>query len=485
MGYNTHMPPRLKRCLWVQYPVILATIILLLVVPRWLEGQSNLQQARMWITDGEHSLAAGALEAAAKRLPWEDSLWQQAGSSALEGGDTAEAIRLFEQARHRGQLSLDGWVVLGDLYTEQGDPVRAIETWSEAMSLFKTGSLLGDPGPLLNRLVDVAHQEDNFVSEEALLGDWLAADPQAAYAHYRLGLVLSLTDPDRALDEILLATSLDPELDAPVQAMRLALSSALSTDDRAYQMLITGRGLANLSEWGLAREAFRQALEMDNSYGEAWAWLGEAEQQLGGDGFAHLQRAIFLAPDSAMVQVLVGLYWQREGEMSLAITTYRNAVALEPFNPAWQLTLAGAYEGAGDLISALEHYSLATDLGPGEAIYWRMLAVFCLRNGVELMPTGVPAARRLVVLAPDDWLSHDIAGQIWLDSGNLTQALDEFQRAIELDPSQAAPYLHLGVLYLQTGDRQKAFDHLVNTHRLEPHGPLGVQAQRLLDQYFP
>jgi Flp pilus assembly protein TadD len=149
------------------------------------------------------------------------------------------------------------------------------------------------------------------------------------------------------------------------------------------------------------------------------------------------------------------------------------------------MALGGAYEQNGNLIAALEHYQRAVELAPDEATAWRALAEFSLRNSVDLAGTGLPAARRLVELVNNDWQADDIAGQILMENADIIGAEALLKKAVELDPTQAAPALHLGLLYLQTGNRVSAYSYLNQAKVFDPDGPYGWQAKRLLEQYFP
>jgi Flp pilus assembly protein TadD len=259
----------------------------------------------------------------------------------------------------------------------------------------------------------------------------------------------------------------------------------LISDDNAYQLLVSGRALGALGNWDLAVEAFRKAIAVRADYAEAWAWLGEAKQQQGQDGSVEIARAIALNPDSALVESLYGLYLQRQKQPKQALAAIQKAAALEPDNPGWQMALGEAYEETGDLISALKYYQNATELSPDDATFWRALAEFSLRNNLDLAGTGLPAASRLVELAGNDWQSDDIAGQILLETDDLVGAEALLKKAIELDSSQAAPFLHLGLLYMQTGDRAAALASLNQAKASDPNGSIGWQANRLLEQYFP
>jgi tetratricopeptide (TPR) repeat protein len=248
---------------------------------------------------------------------------------------------------------------------------------------------------------------------------------------------------------------------------------------------MSGRALAALGEWELAAEAFRRALATRHDYAEAWAWLGEARQHLGADGLPDLQRALLLDPDSPGVNALVGLYWQRQGQAGQALAYFQVAMGLEPGNAAWQAAAGSAAEQSGDLVAALAYYKQAVALDPQGAAYWRSLATFCVRYQVEVTETGLPAARRLLALAPQDWRSQDLMGQVAQAAGDPLSAEKYYLGALELAPDEAALQFHLGVLYLQMGRAQPAYDNLVKTQKLDPDGFYGWQAGRLLERYFP
>ncbi len=56
--------------------------------------------------------------------------------------------------------------------------------------------------------------------------------------------------------------------------------------------------------------------------------------------------------------------------------------------------------------------------------------------------------------------------------------------AIELDPNLGVANLHLGVIYLQRGHRDLAYNALIRAQALSPDNPVGEQAAQLLAKYF-
>ncbi len=69
--------------------------------------------------------------------------------------------------------------------------------------------------------------------------------------------------------------------------------------------------------------------------------------------------------------------------------------------------------------------------------------------------------------------------------GNYSAAEVYLQKSVKLSPTEAAPILHLGMIYLQTGERALAYSYLNQAKILDPTGSAGSQAGRLLEQYFP
>jgi len=116
---------------------------------------------------------------------------------------------------------------------------------------------------------------------------------------------------------------------------------------------------------------------------------------------------------------------------------------------------------------------------------WRALAEFSLNNGVDVAGTGLPAAQKLLALAPGDWQSNDLAGLAAFETSNFAESEQLFLKAIQIAPDQAAPHEHLGLAYLQTGERAPAYEQLIQATSLDPNGVYGDQAQRLLEQNYP
>ncbi len=461
------------------YIAILLLLLLLILAPRPLAGFTDLHHATQASISGDSLLTARLFASAASRLPWRPDLWGMAGRSAWQAGDADLACKDFAHGNSSNALSQADWLAYGDALLSQGDPSAARHAWEQSLLQH------GPSAPATLRLALVARSSGDYLQAISLLRQSISLDPQDAGAHYLLGLLLAATSPQNALPELMEAARLDPQLDPVVQLLRAELNRAFLDENRAYQFTVSGKALASLGEWALAGEAFHLAVAADPEFGEAWAWLGESFQQSGRDGRPQLDQALRLAPLSASVRALDGLYWMRQGQPDKAIASFQKAAAIEPHNPAWQVSLGDATVAKGDLVSAGQYYRQATDLAPADPATWRALALFSLENSTDIQNTGLHAGRMLLRLAPDDWLTQLIAGRLAILLDAPFEAESHLLQAILLAPGEAAPHYYLALAYLEDGQTALAYDKLVDTAAMDPQGAFGWQAGRLLETYFP
>ena len=454
---------------------VLFVLALAVVVPLMFSGYAQLRQARAALSDLE---AAHHYQAAAQRLPWRTDLYELAGHEYYYAGEYSLAGAAYKKAFQRRALTAEGWVAWGDVSYLNGDPARGKEIWEQGLT---------QPNPsdkLYSRLAQIYQEEKDYVKAAEYLQRYVSNHLEDASARYRLGLLLTLSDPRGAIPELISAAQLDPDFDPAAQTLRSALNLASLSDSPAEQLVITGRGLGIVGEWELALAAFAKSTQADANNAEAWAWLAEANQQTTGetqeDIKKYLDRALSLNPNSAVVHVLRGLYFQRAGNNRAALTEFQAAATLQPDDPALYVSMGESYSKLGDLIRALEAYQYAANLVPEDAGYWRLLAQFCGQNNVNIDNVGIPAAQRVVVISGETAEALDLLGWLLILDARHPEAERSLLRALELDPQNASAHFHLAMLYLQTDQSTLARDHLTLARDLG-----SVEAQAVLDQYFP
>jgi len=452
--------------------LILLIILLAIVAPVIYSGYAELDKGNH---ASAHLEAAQHHQLAAQRLFWRTDLFELAGHEYYYAKEYSQANADYQKAFQHHALSADGWVAWGDVNYLNGDAKRAAEIWEQG---------LAQPNPsenLYSRLAQIYKEKKDYAKAAEYLQRYVANHVLDASAHYRLGLLLTLSDPQTATSELINASQLDPQLDPAAQTLRTTLNLASLSDAPSAKLVIIGRGLGLVNEWELAQAAFEQATKVDEQNAEAWAWLGEANQQTAGtEALTYLDRAVSVNPNSAIVRGLRGLYFQRIGNNREALTEFQAAATLQSNDPALYVSIGEAYTKLGNLIGALEAYQHATMLVPDDVNYWRLLAQFCAQNNIHVSDVGIAAGERAVVIKPDDSSLQDLLGWLLFINSNDPEAERHFARALELDSQNALAHFHVAMLYLQTNKRDLAHEQLIHAR------DLGNQdAQSALNQYFP
>ena len=467
----------LLRCL-----LVIILIALLGLSPTPHNARQAMEQARRAMDDNAPGRAAAALEQAWSYFPWRIDLRLLAGRAAFQAGEADSAIEHLEFVASQGALSSQDRVSLGDAYLASGDASQALASWKTAL---KDDPQLAEAH---QRLADFYLSQGDYPAAISALKDLFALKPAEIALSYQIGLLLSATQPESALPYLAQAAA-DPSLAAQAGELQRRIEIALVSEEPAYSLTSAGRALAALGEWELAEEAFTRATQARPDYAEAWAYLGEAHQHQGSAasqaGLIELEKALQLDPASIAGNVFTALYWGRQGEHQAALQFLQAAAAADPENPALQIEIGATLAEMGDLPTAQTYYERATQLEPNNPSTWRALAEFALTHQIQTRQIALPAARRAVILAPDDPPSLDIMGLTLLALGDYHSAEAYLNQAITLQPDYVPAQLHLGIVYQNLGDLTHARDQFNLVRQLAPDTWAADQAQRWLDSTFP
>lgn len=456
--------------------LLFAVIFLLIFIAIFfINGYSELQSAENAFREKKFTVATQFYEKAAQKFFWRNELWEKAGISSAQAGEYEQAIFYFQKSK---QISEQGWAWFGTSYFELGEVEKSISTFENGLQKFHSATLY-------RLLASVQRSQKNWEAEKIALENQLKLDSNDAYAHYRFGLLLTLYNPDLAYAELQLASTLNVEVDSATQTLISALNVADTQNNDAEKKLTIGRALGLVQEWELALVAFEQAIRLDSQNAEAWAWLGEAKQQLGQDGSVELDKALMLNHTSATVRGLRALYWTRQDKYAQVLAEYSLANEFEPTNPAWLAGIGEAHTRLGDLISALAAYQQAVELAPDDSTYWRLLAMFCAENNVYVEEIGLPAAQGAYRLSPTDVTVLDALGFVYFASGRYSNAEQTFLQAIELSPQYFPAHVHLALNYLAQNNRTAAYNSLTYVRDADTSGVYRNVALELLGKYFP
>jgi protein O-GlcNAc transferase len=246
-------------------------------------------------------------------------------------------------------------------------------------------------------------------------------DVTGALVAYGKALELSPTDADLITSRAELLV-LRERFDEAIAACDGVL--ALNAEDS--QALATK---AQALDWqgkpGEALEYARDAVEADSRNAFAFAILAEVYADLGSPlARDTAQRAIELAPDSAIAHRNLGYALERLGLYDAAMAQYDEAIRLEPNLFVYYLNIGFTDMAMSDLNAAIESFRAAAQKDPHSA------------------------------------MALDALGWAYVNAGDAESAIETLQLAVAEDPSHARAQAHLGAAYYADLNYEKAIPYL-------------------------
>ncbi|CAO3420843.1 tetratricopeptide repeat protein [Azospirillum argentinense] len=195
------------------------------------------------------------------------------------------------------------------------------------------------------------------------------------------------------------------------------------------------------------RDCLERTTRSDPGYPEAWAALAMVtidEARLGfnpsparpnpiDDGLRLAERAVALAPDSALSHQALGLAWWLRREPQRSIAAYEQALALNPNDSAILADLGRCYSLTGEWERGIPLIREAFTRNPAQPSWYRIvIATYHYMNG--RYDDALEEMRR-ANLGREVILGHVALAMIHGQTGNRTEAAKEVSEILRLDPN--------------------------------------------------
>jgi protein O-GlcNAc transferase len=211
-----------------------------------------------------------------------------------------------------------------------------------------------------------------------------------------------------------------------------------------------------------AKEVYARALELESR--------GQAAEAL-----SLLWEAAALAPRDPDIQNRLGEALDRIGALDAAIDAFRRALADRPDFPkaANNLILALVRAGrGGEAVARATVLAAEAHDDPGRVF------TLALAQSEQDVEAAIKTFRRVLQLAPRHTLARYNLALALKRTDRLQEAVDELQRAIEIE-ARAEAYYTLGVIYWHQADLDRAIDALrsaltIEARYAEAHYTLGA-----------
>ncbi len=406
--------------------------------------------------------------------PWRGDLWERIGRAYLNDESYQAAVDAFAKAERFGRLTNTGRISQADAYLQNGDH----ETARQLLRTFP----LGEAGLFeLMQVVALQRKIGDVYGAEATLLAAHRMEPENTEVNFLLGLMLSTTQPESALQFLFSAENLDGNDALLRNALVTTIENSVEvTPLEKYQMI--GQVYSNFGEWDVAAQAFQSALANDAGSALSWIYLAEAKQQLGLDAFDEVSKALELDGENEIINGLTGLYYRRMEKYELSLYYLKKASEKNPETNVWVIEQSRTQEEMGQLEAAYRLLISATEISPEDWATWKSLAVFSFTNNYEVETTGLTAARKALILYPTSPVLMDLLGAGLMLTGDYDSAERFFLQADEIDPHQSAILIHLGQLKVLQGKITEARVILQQAVDYAPDDRLRDLALQLLNE---
>jgi DNA-binding winged helix-turn-helix (wHTH) protein/TolB-like protein/Tfp pilus assembly protein PilF len=265
---------------------------------------------------------------------------------------------------------------------------------------------------------------------------------------------------------------------SPAESQRLKLDVPRSP--LAYEYYLRGVDLYSTNQFQLAREMLEKSVEIDATYALAWAHLGttyaaSASFQFGGREFYRkaqeaYERALVLNPEQIETRVFIANTFTDTNRAEQAVPLLREAIQASPNTALAHWELSYAYRFAGLLEASIAEGELARRIDPevkrNSSAFNSYLYIGQYGKFLQSLPPREDAAFIIFYRG---------LGNYYLK--NREQAVAEFDRAFELDPSLFQAQIGKALSYSLTEQQAKGLALLRETEKkVEEQGVSDAEA---------
>lgn len=191
----------------------------------------------------------------------------------------------------------------------------------------------------------------------------------------------------------------------------------------------------------------------------------------------NLKKAKALDPKNPVVLKALSLAYYQNDNKNEALLQAQELCRLYPEDKEQAFFLASLHQGAGKLAEAKSGYTALLANNPNHAPSLNNLADLTAQAGD--LAEALNLARKAVELEPDNSRYLDTLGWILFQVADYAASLATLEKAYKISPKVPIIQFHLGKVYLQKGEKEKA-KQLLQSSVSEPSAPWAAEVNSLL-----
>lgn len=386
---------------------------------------------------------------------------QNAAQAPQEKANYAELYQ--KEIEHASELAkspdrqLEGLVQLALLYHANGEQSEAIKCYEELCDRDAK-----DPRwpYLLANLIGGYGQLEKAVS---LLEKAAELAPDTLAVHLRLG-------------ETYLKSG---QYEKAEQAYKTALGIA---PDNTYALLGLARCDIKKEQWTAAQERLERSVYIDPTFYGGWTLLITVLEHTKQEQLAAMARTKLVGrymdfPDPWLAEVFdnsfdpyrLSVLAATTRDPNESIKRLKRAIELDPYSSTYLRQLGNLLQKQGKIEEAQTQFENAVALDPTDSESWAAL-IHLLMNAQNYQAM-VAAIEEGLSQCPESGYLHFANAKRFAMIGLYPKAIEEFEEAKRIQPSEARSYVQLSIMHLMIGNLQAAKKEALQARTVEPTNP--------------
>jgi tetratricopeptide (TPR) repeat protein len=184
------------------------------------------------------------------------------------------------------------------------------------------------------------------------------------------------------------------------------------------------------------------------------------------------RQAITVNPDDPAIYVALAQTQIFAGDYKGALDSAENALLLNPDNSMAHAARAWAQDFEGNPLEAEASIKRALELDPNNAVAHAYYAEILVDQGPATALRAADESKVAQNLAPDTLITHRARGYVLEATANYEEAVREYQAAIAINGNIPDLHLQLGINYSALGIYDQAVQEFSNANALNPADPM-------------
>ncbi len=387
------------------------------------------------------------------------------GFELHRAGEYVEAQKNYEQALKINSTQFDAMRLLGALFVQDNESVKAIELLSKALTINPNQiDIYNNMGLALFRVGKLTESLNSFNKAIALNPDYVDAYYNRANTLRESG---QLEEAIKSYDRVIelkedyvdayynkgIALSEIKRFNESISSFRNVLAHQ-PNDHRAHNNI--GMALTQLEDYDEAFNSYIKSINLQPNYAEAHNNLGVLLEKMDRteEALESYNRALIIEPSYSEAYFNRGNLMSNLKKFIDSISSYNKAIELDPRFIDAHYNRGNALYELDKLEEAIKSYDRVVELAPGYAA-----AYFNRANALKKLKRyeeSLLSYNKAIALNPSHAEAYNNSGTSLKELMRFEESKHNYDRAIELKPEYSDAYLNRGVILVALNDLKSA-----------------------------